>query len=169
MSEQPRGDLPALPADPIEELPLIPVSAGAMIFDSLGRLLILDPSYKKGWTIPGGVMEHWESPWQACRREVYEECGLTVERGRLAAVDTRPAKLKRPTQLRLLFDCGQLDDATLAGITLDDEEILAHRFVEPQEAIELLRPAVSRRVASALASPTCCYLEDGRPVAGLIP
>src|SRR6185312_2789106 len=38
-------------------LPAIPVSAGALIFDRSGRLLILKPTYKSGWTIPGGVME----------------------------------------------------------------------------------------------------------------
>jgi 8-oxo-dGTP diphosphatase len=35
-------------------LPRIPASAGALIFDAAGRLLILKPTYKKGWTIPGG-------------------------------------------------------------------------------------------------------------------
>ena len=38
-------------------LPAIPASAGALIFDQTGRLLILKPVYKSGWTIPGGVME----------------------------------------------------------------------------------------------------------------
>ena len=37
--------------------PGIPVSAGALVFDRAGRLLILKPTYKSGWTIPGGVME----------------------------------------------------------------------------------------------------------------
>jgi hypothetical protein len=36
-------------------LPGIPVSAGALIFDRGGRLLILKPTYKSGWTIPGGM------------------------------------------------------------------------------------------------------------------
>ena len=152
------------------ELPVgIPVSAGAMIFDGQGRLLILDPSYKKGWTIPGGVLEATgESPWDACRREVFEECGLHVSVARLAAVDTRPARPSKPTQLRLLFDCGVLPDDVLAGIELGDEEILDFRLAPPGEALELLRPPVRRRVASALAAaPACCYLEDGLPVAGI--
>ena len=51
-------------------VPRIP-AAGALIFDEAGRLLILKPNYKKGWTIPGGQIEpHGESPWQACRREI---------------------------------------------------------------------------------------------------
>ena len=45
-------------------LPTVPVSCGALLFDERDRLLILDPSYKSGWTIPGGVMEaDGESPW----------------------------------------------------------------------------------------------------------
>ena len=70
------------------ELPAIPVSAGALIFDQAGRLLILKPTYKTGWTIPGGVMEaDGETPWDACRREVLEECGIEVTQ--------RPAGLHR--------------------------------------------------------------------------
>ncbi len=32
-----------------------------------------------GWTLPGGGMEHGESPEGTCRREVWEETGFTVE------------------------------------------------------------------------------------------
>ncbi|GMA42329.1 hypothetical protein GCM10025883_43740 [Mobilicoccus caccae] len=38
-------------------LPELPASAGAIILDEDGRLLILKPTYKSGWTVPGGVME----------------------------------------------------------------------------------------------------------------
>ncbi len=149
----------------------IPVSVGALIFDGTGRLLILKPTYKKGWTIPGGVMEPTgETPWQACRREVAEECGVAVDAGRLVAVDTRPAKRGRPPGLRLLFDCGVLDEPTLAGIRLCKVEISEFQLLETVRALELLRPAVSRRVEAALpmlAGSGCVYLEDGRPVPGV--
>jgi len=146
----------------------IPVSAGALIFDGGGRLLVLNPTYKKGWTIPGGVMEPTgETPWQACRREVFEECGLHVDTARLAAVDTRPAKPGQSAQLRLLFDCGVLDDAVLAGVRLCETEISEYLLLAPAEALQILRPAVGRRVQAALAAPGCCYLEDGLPVPGV--
>jgi hypothetical protein len=52
------------------EVPRIPASAGALIFDDRGRLLVLKPSYKKHWTIPGGQIEpDGESPWDTCWRE----------------------------------------------------------------------------------------------------
>ena len=42
----------AAAADRPPEVPRIPALAGALIFDKQGRLLILKPNYKKGWTIP---------------------------------------------------------------------------------------------------------------------
>jgi 8-oxo-dGTP diphosphatase len=148
-----------------DELPMIPVSAGALIFDSTGRLLILKPTYKSGWTIPGGVMEaDGETPWQACRREVREECGIEVRSGRLACTDFRPARPGRPGGIRFLFDCGQADDADLAAIALQPEEIAEHRLAPLEVALTLLRPAVRRRVRAATRHRRCVYLEDGRPV-----
>ena len=154
------AELPALPA--------IPASAGALIFDRAGRLLILKPTYKSGWTIPGGVMEaDGETPWDACRREVREECGVEVREGRLACVDFRPARPGRPGGIRFLFDCGQADDAELAAITVQPEEIEEHRLVPLDAALELLRPPIRRRVRAATRRRRCVYLENGRPVAAV--
>lgn len=149
-------------------LPAIPASAGAMIFDTAGRLLILKPTYKPGWTIPGGIMEAGgETPWGACRREVREECGLEVRRARLACVDFRPPRPGRPGGLRFLFDCGALGDEELAGIALQAAEIAEHRLAPPRTALDLLRKPVRRRVRAALHRRGTCYLEDGRPVPGV--
>jgi ADP-ribose pyrophosphatase YjhB (NUDIX family) len=143
-------------------LPAIPVSAGALIFDSADRLLILKPTYKSGWTIPGGVMEaDGETPWEACQREVREETGLEVSHGRLAAMDFRPAKPGRLAGIRYLFDCGQVGDEALADVKLQPEEISDSRLVSLTEAFTLLRGPISRRVQSATQGHF--YLEDGQP------
>jgi 8-oxo-dGTP diphosphatase len=149
-----------------DELPMIPVSAGALIFDSTGRLLILKPTYKTGWTLPGGVMEaDGETPWDACRREVREECGIEVGTGRLACTDFRPARPGRPGGLRFLFDCGTADDAALAAITLQPEEIAEYRLASLDTALTLLRPALRRRVGAATRHRRrFVYLENGRRV-----
>ncbi len=148
-----------------EFLPAIPASAGALIYDRQGRLLILKPTYKSGWTIPGGVMEaDGETPWEACQREVAEECGLTVRRGRLAAVDFRLPRPGRPGGLRFLFDCGRLGDEEFAAVVLQAEEISEHRLVRPREAADLLRKPIRRRVRAARRARTTIYLEEGRPV-----
>jgi 8-oxo-dGTP diphosphatase len=154
-----------------DELPMIPVSAGALIFDSTGRLLILKPTYKSGWTIPGGVMEaDGETPWEACRREVREECGVDVRGGRLACTDFRPGRPARPGRpgrpggIRYLFDCGRADDPALAAITLQPDEIAEYRLAYLEAALALLRPPVRRRVRAATRHRRFVYLENGRRV-----
>ena len=150
------------------EVPAIPVSAGALIFDRAGRLLILKPTYKTGWTIPGGVMEaDGETPWDACRREVREECGIEVRGGRLACVDFRPGRPGHPGGIRFLFDCGAADDAALATITVQPEEIAGYRLVPLDTALALLRPPIRRRVRAVSRHRGFVYLEDGRPVSGI--
>ena len=150
------------------ELPAIPVSAGALIFDRAGRLLILKPTYKTGWTIPGGVMENdGETPWDACQREVREECGIELRSGRLACVDFRSGRPGHPGGIRFLFDCGPADDAALAAIKLQPEEIAEHRFVPLDTALALLRPPIRRRVRAVSRHRRFVYLEDGRPVSGI--
>jgi 8-oxo-dGTP diphosphatase len=150
-----------------DAIPRVPASAGALIYDERGRLLILKPTYKKGWTIPGGQIDPGESPWAACRREAYEECGLTVEHGRLVCVDFRPARADRPGGLRFLFDCGSIDAATQSSIQLQADEISEHRFAELADAVELLSGPIGRRVSQAAGAAHCIYLEDGRPVTGI--
>jgi 8-oxo-dGTP diphosphatase len=162
------GSAPGAPAVPA--VPAIPASAGALIFDRAGRLLILKPTYKSGWTIPGGVMEaDGETPWDACRREVLEECGLEVRTGRLACVDFRRPRPGRPGGMRFLFDCGALGDAALGAIVLQPDEISEHRLVPLATALSLLRAPIRRRVGAACAAPAAVYLEDGLPVPGLAP
>lgn len=146
-------------------LPAIPVSAGALITDRAGRLLILRPTYKSGWTIPGGVMEaDGETPWEACRREVAEECGLQVGTGRLVCMDFRRPRPGSPGGVRYLFDCGAFSDASLAGIVVQPEEISEYRLAELSTALTLLRKPIRRRVRAAAGGRRLRYLEDGLPV-----
>jgi 8-oxo-dGTP diphosphatase len=163
-------------ADSEVVLPAVPVSAGALIFDRKGRLLILKPTYKSGWTIPGGVMEaNGETPWQACQREVLEECGVQVTDAKLACMDFRLPREGNPGGIRYLFDCGPLEDSALAGVVLQGEEIAAYRLVPMAEARKLLRKPIRRRVKAArkrtgaVRKHAIVYLENGRPVSAVRP
>jgi ADP-ribose pyrophosphatase YjhB (NUDIX family) len=156
---------PAAWPDP--QLPAIPASAGALIFDRAGRLLILKPTYKSGWTIPGGVMEaDGETPWEACQREVREECGLDVRHGQLVCMDFRRPRPGRPGGIRFLFHCGAIGEEGLAAIVIQPEEISEYRRAALPEALPLLRPPIRRRVQAATSARGLVYLEDGRPVPG---
>jgi 8-oxo-dGTP pyrophosphatase MutT (NUDIX family) len=150
------------------DVPRIPASVGALIFDPAGRLLVLKPNYKKGWTIPGGQIEpDGESPWETCQRETREECGLEVTSGRLVCTDFRRPKRNRPGGVRFLFDCGAFTDRQLSTIALQSDEIDDYRFAELTEAKELLSGPIRRRVAAAVGAKRCVYLENGRTVAAV--
>lgn len=147
--------------------PRIPASASGLIFDGSGRLLIVNPTYKEHWTIPGGIMEaDGETPWEGCRREVREEVGIDVATGHLVAVDFLRPRPKDAGGMRFLFDCGVVTDEALAAITLREEELSEHRLAEVPEALEILSGPLRRRVGEALqAGPgECVYLEDGLPL-----
>jgi 8-oxo-dGTP diphosphatase len=147
------------------DVPRIPASAGALIWDPAGRLLILEPTYKKGWTIPGGQVDaDGESPWAACQRETREECGLLVERGRLACVDYLPPKPSRPGGVRFLFDCGTFPDGAFSDVTLEEAEIADYQLAELDTALALLSGPLRRRISQCTTRREFVYLENGRPL-----
>jgi ADP-ribose pyrophosphatase YjhB (NUDIX family) len=81
--------------------PRFTVTAGAVVTDARGRVLLLKHVFRAGdgWGIPGGFIERGEQPEEAIRRELREEVGLEVEEARLVAART----LKRPRQIEILF------------------------------------------------------------------
>ena len=83
--------------------PRFMVTAGAVVVDAEGRVLLLKHVFRvgSGWGIPGGFIEKGEQPEDALRRELEEEIGLKLEEARLAFVRT----LKRPTQVEIIFRC----------------------------------------------------------------
>jgi 8-oxo-dGTP diphosphatase len=166
VSEQHGYDATEADADDQALLPRIPASAGALVWDRKGRLLILKPTYKSGWTIPGGIVEaDGETPWEACRRETREECGLDLRRGELVCVDFLRPRPGRPGGMRFLFSCGTFGRATLGGIVLQEEEISHYRLAHIDRALRLLSGPIRRRVAATAGKPRRLrYLEDGRPL-----
>ena len=92
---------------------------------------------------------------------------VEIASGRLVCVDFLRPRGDRPGGMRFLFDCGVLDSAELAAVEVQREEISEYRFVPLAEALELLSGPVRRRVRAGVRAKWCCYLEDGRAVAGV--
>jgi len=162
------GFPPLLPFDQyIASLARKRMAAGALLRDARGRVLLVDPTYKPLWDMPGGVVEEDESPHAACRREVAEETGLDRLPGRLLVVDWVPARPERPEGMILIYDGGTLTPNEVAAITLPAGELAGHEFVEPAAIAERVSPVLARRIAAcldAVATGTTISLEDGCPV-----
>lgn len=88
--------------------PRFAVTAGAVITDGRGRVLLLKHRFRPGtgWGMPGGFMETGEQPEEALRRELREEVGLEVEKVKLLA--TRA--FQKPRQVELVFTAQALGD-----------------------------------------------------------
>jgi ADP-ribose pyrophosphatase YjhB (NUDIX family) len=139
------------------------VAVGALFVDGQGQILVVKPTYKQYWDIPGGYVEPGESPLAACRRELDEELGLAVNIGALLSVDWAPLPDEGDKML-LIFDGGQLTHEQLADITYRDNEVSEHRFADPDSLDELTIPRLARRLREtvrARAERQPVYLEHG--------
>jgi ADP-ribose pyrophosphatase YjhB (NUDIX family) len=135
------------------------VAAGVLFRDAQGRVLLVKPTYKDGWDIPGGYVEPGESPKQAARREVLEELGIEPPIGRLLVVDWAPHP-NEGDKVLFIFDGGQmLDQVTPAANAAD--EIATTRFWDVHDLDQALPTRLQVRVASALGANGDAYLEHG--------
>ena len=126
------------------------MAAGALFRDEDGRVLLVDPTYKPTWDLPGGAVEKEESPHAACRREVAEELGLDRPPGRVLVVDWVPSRPERPEGLIVVYDGGVLAPGEVAAITAQDGELAGYAFVEPDEVTERVSPLLARRIAACV-------------------
>ncbi|MFC7529980.1 NUDIX domain-containing protein [Actinoplanes sp. GCM10030250] len=146
-------------------LPRKRMAAAVLFFDDTGRLLLVEPAYTKTyWELPGGCVEADESPRTAAVREIQEELGLTVEPGRLLAIDWVPPRPGRTEGLMIVFDGGRLSPQQVAAIHLPPGELRSWAWSNPHEQEQRLSPLLARRAAASLEARTkgeTAYLEDG--------
>jgi 8-oxo-dGTP diphosphatase len=89
--------------------PRFTVTAGAVVCDERGRVLLLRHTLRRGsgWGIPGGFMMAGEQPEEALRREMREETGLELESVELAFART----LRHVRQVEVIFRGAMRSDA----------------------------------------------------------
>lgn len=142
------------------------VAAGALFTDGQGRILMVVPTYKDYWDIPGGYVENGETPTQAVRREVFEELGIKPSIGRLLVVDWRSDSPENngKAKLLLVFDGGLLSNPERAEIAVDGVEIQRAEFRPAASLDEVTIDRLSNRIRQAMKarhSARLIYLEDG--------
>ena len=125
------------------------VAADVLIRDAAGRVLLVDPTYKPDWDLPGGMAEANEPPRAAVARELAEELGLALTPGRLLAVEWVMPHGPWDDQLVFVFDGGVLDGQQVAMLRIADPELARFAFVPLVQAQPLLRPYVWQRLSRA--------------------
>ncbi|MEW9552115.1 NUDIX domain-containing protein [Nonomuraea sp. NPDC050783] len=126
------------------------VATGALITNPQGGILLVKPTYRPHWLIPGGMADDGEPPETACARELREELGLQLPVGPLLVVDwAPPAGHRRRPILYLLFDAGVV---TGEPPRPQDDELDDVAFLPVEEAVRRLSAQVAGRVPAALAA-----------------
>lgn len=136
-----------------------------MLFrDGSGRLLLVKPTYKEAWDLPGGMAEANESPHDAARRELDEELGLTAPLLGVLCVDWVSPHGPWDDQLAFIFDGGTLTAQQCSHLYPRDHELSACEFFEPTQAMSKLRSRIRSRTSQALEAlqdRAPRYLENG--------
>jgi predicted kinase/ADP-ribose pyrophosphatase YjhB (NUDIX family) len=153
-------------SDYYASLPDKRIGAGLVCRNAEDRVLLVQPTYKPTWELPGGVVEAGESPAACAAREVREELRVDLPVGRLLVVDWLPVRPPRTEGLMLQFDGGVLEDAVTARFHLPPDELRAWRWFGEDELDDVVPDYLARRTLHALAAATSgatAYLEWGYP------
>ena len=131
--------------------PRFAVTAGAVVCDERGRVLLLRHVLRRGsgWGIPGGFLTGGEQPEEAVRREVREETGLELGGVELAFVRA----LGGVHQVEIIFR-GSMPSSAIDGLKKGFEIDRAEWFETealPDGLSEDQRRLISRALAGRVA------------------
>lgn len=124
-------------------------------------MLLVKPTYKEHWDIPGGLVEAGESPREAARRECIEELGREIEVGDLLCVHYAEGTSTPGDGIMFVFD-GGTSSASRGTFVLPPEELCDVAFTPPDELGARLPPVMVARLRAAIEASrtgTIRYLE----------
>lgn len=144
-------------------LPRRRVGAGVLFVSEQGWPLVVEPTYKPTWEIPGGSVETGEDPRTCAVREVQEELGIEIGLGRMLVIDHQSEPMPRGDSTMIIYDGGVLMDPS--SIRLQESELRSFRFMEENELAEFLTATLAFRVRCAIKAVeggTMVEIVDGR-------
>lgn len=124
--------------------PRFAVTAGGVITDAHGRVLLLKHRFRPGagWGMPGGFVETGEQPEEALRRELREEIGLELEK--LELLTTRA--FQKPRQVEIVFMGQAIGDPDRLSFEIQKAEWFSpDEFPKelPKDQAQLIRRALN--------------------------
>ena len=114
-----------------------------------GRWLFVRPVYRKGWALPGGLVDRGEDPRVTVVRELREELGLSVEivEGGWVVIDPEHRRLET------IYRVALADGVDVDAIEITTVELVGLGWFDPaetpdleDETVEVM--ALARQVAS---------------------
>lgn len=122
-------DTQKTPEEYYKSLPKKYMGAGALLFNEESKFLIVKPTYKPGWEIPGGIVEAEEAPADAAVREIQEEIGLELKNPTLLSLQYVPNIDSKGDRLLFIFDGGTLSQEQIDLIHLPVTELSEYKFI----------------------------------------
>jgi len=142
------------------------MAVSAFFLNKEGNILIVKPTYRSDWLLPGGIVEKDESPRQACVREIKEELNIELPLNKLLCVEYLSDDTQQTESVQFVFYGGLITESQISSILLPKPELNEYRFSTHEEALQLLSCKLARRLPycfQALEENTTFYLEDGKP------
>lgn len=128
------------------------VAAKVVVRDRVGQFLLVNPTYKDYWDLPGGMVEANEPPRVAAAREIREELGFQAQIGHLLGINWIGPHGPWDDQLVFTFDGGILADEVIKKLRIVDSEVSEFGFFSESDAYRLLRDDVAQRLMRAVES-----------------
>lgn len=148
-------------AEYYNSLPRKRSAVGVLIFKD-EQLLVLEPTYKSNWLVPGGVVEKFESPLEAAIRECQEEIGIDVEIESFLCADFKRGDSITGDAIHYLFSAKL---PMKFEIKIDESEIKNALWLSSDEAINKFDSHLGPRVKAGLEAikrNRSFYCEDGQ-------
>ena len=131
-------------------LPRKRIGATVLYLNDEGEVLIVKPTYRKGWLTPGGTVQENETPYAGCRREVREELGVDFTVEGLACIGYRSAHDDKVENIQFVFWGGVLSPEQVSSIRLQESELEQFRFCAPDRLGDYLNKNLASRCRLAL-------------------